>query len=604
MIALAQPRELTTHPAMNPAPMRAAAEERTFRTHDGVALFYRHWPEATPHRTGAVVLIHRGHEHSGRMAHLVRELAMPGFAFFAFDARGHGRSPGARGDSPGIEHSVRDIQSFIDHIAHEHDIAVEEIAVVAQSVGAVLAAAWVHDYAPPIRALVLAAAAFKIKLYVPFAQKGLALMRRFRGNFFVSSYVKGRYLTHDPERIPSFEADPLITKAISVDMLLGLSETAARIIADAQAIVVPTQLLISGADFVVHEGPQHDFFGRLGAAVKERHVLDGFFHDTLGERDRAEAIDLMREFLRRRFRRSRLLPNLRNADRESFSKREADALAKPLSAFSPRRITWALHRTALAIAGRLSRGVALGHEAGFDSGSMLDYVYRNVPQGRGILGRALDRAYLNSIGWRGIRRRKQHLEELIAAAADGLRAARLPLRIVDIAAGHGRYALDAIAQNGLAPDSVLLRDFSERNVAAGRDLIAERRLEGIVRFKQGDAFDPDSLAALSPKPTLAIVSGLYELFPDNAMILRSLEGLAAAMPAGACLVYTNQPWHPQLEYIARVLTSHRAGQPWVMRRRSQAEMDQLVTAAGFRKVEQRIDPWGIFTVGLAVKITP
>jgi hypothetical protein len=33
-----------------------------------------------------------------------------------------------------------------------------------------------------------------------------------------------------------------------------------------------------------------------------------------------------------------------------------------------------------------------------------------------------------------------------------------------------------------------------------------------------------------------------------------------------------------------------------MRRRSQAEMDQLVEAAGFRKITQRIDEWGIFSV--------
>ncbi|WP_410961897.1 class I SAM-dependent methyltransferase family protein, partial [Salmonella sp. SAL4457] len=42
------------------------------------------------------------------------------------------------------------------------------------------------------------------------------------------------------------------------------------------------------------------------------------------------------------------------------------------------------------------------------------------------------------------------------------------------------------------------------------------------------------------------------------------------------------PWHPQLELIARALTSHRQGQAWVMRRRTQAEMDKLVAAAGFR----------------------
>ena len=86
------------------------------------------------------------------------------------------------------------------------------------------------------------------------------------------------------------------------------------------------------------------------------------------------------------------------------------------------------------------------------------------------------------------------------------------------------------------------------------------------------------------------------------MVRRSLAGLAAAIPAGGYLVYTGQPWHPQLEFIARALTSHRLGQPWVMRRRTQAEIDQLVAAAGFRKIEQRIDEWGIFTVSLAERL--
>src|SRR5262249_32877561 len=114
--------------------------------------------------------------------------------------------------------------------------------------------------------------------------------------------------------------------------------------------------------------------------------------------------------------------------------------------------------------------------------------------------------------------------------------------------------------------------------------------------------DRDDLAKVEPRPTLGIVSGLYELFPDNAMVRRSLEGMAAAVPPGGYLVYTGQPWHPQLELIARALTSHRAGAAWVMRRRIQAEMDQLVAAAGFRKLEQRIDAWGIFTVSLAQRV--
>jgi alpha-beta hydrolase superfamily lysophospholipase len=74
--------------------------------------------------------------------------------------------------------------------------------VLAQSVGAVLVATWAHDYAPKMRALVLASPAFKVKLYVPFARPGLALMRKLRGNFFVNSYVKAKFLTHDPSASP------------------------------------------------------------------------------------------------------------------------------------------------------------------------------------------------------------------------------------------------------------------------------------------------------------------------------------------------------------------------------------------------------------------
>jgi hypothetical protein len=39
-----------------------------------------------------------------------------------------------------------------------------------------------------------------------------------------------------------------------------------------------------------------------------------------------------------------------------------------------------------------------------------------------------------------------------------------------------------------------------------------------------------------------------------------------------------------------------------MRRRVQAEMDQLVAAAGFSKIEQRIDEWGMFTVSVAERL--
>ncbi|TRO41485.1 alpha/beta fold hydrolase [Pseudomonas sp. ALS1131] len=576
----------------------------TFATHDGVELSYRHWP-ATVSADGprqAVLLFHRGHEHGGRMAHLVDELDLPHYDFFAWDARGHGLSPGARGDSPSFATSVRDVQTFIEHIGAQHGIAEEDLAVVAQSVGAVIVSTWAHDYAPKVRCLVLASPAFKVKLYVPFARPGLKLLHAWRGNFFVNSYVKAKFLSHDPERIASFENDSLIARPISVTMLLGLYEAADRVVADAQAIQVPTQLLISGADFVVHRKPQEDFFERLGSLRKEKHLLPGFFHDTLGERDRAHALSRARRFILRNFEEPLTRPSLLDADRLGATCAEAEELAAPLPRNSLRDLYWRATRAGMRLGSTLSAGVKLGFDTGFDSGSTLDYVYRNQPTGKGALGRLIDQNYLDSIGWRGIRQRKLHAEELLRLAMARLREANKAVRIVDIAAGHGRYILESLEGQQQRPDSILLRDYSDINVRDGNALIEQKGLGDIARFVKGDAFDRDDLAALEPKPTLAVVSGLYELFGSNQMVGDSLAGLAAAVEEGGYLVYTGQPWHPQLELIARALTSHRGGQAWVMRRRSQAEMDQLVEAAGFRKMAQRIDQWGIFSVSLAQRV--
>jgi hypothetical protein len=104
-----------------------------------------------------------------------------------------------------------------------------------------------------------------------------------------------------------------------------------------------------------------------------------------------------------------------------------------------------LVRAGLKAGGALSDGIALGLRLGFDSGSTLDYVYRNRAQGRFGIGARIDRTYLDSPGWAGIRQRKLHLQELIGAAIGWLRSRGEPVRIVDIAAGHGRYVLDAIA---------------------------------------------------------------------------------------------------------------------------------------------------------------
>lgn len=579
-----------------------SATEHILRRDDGAELFYRHWPAVGEPSGRAAALFHRGHEHSARLQHLVDELDLPNFDLFAWDARGHGRSPGPRGFSPGIGTSVKDVDVFVRHLRAAHGVSEENLAIVAQSVGSVLVAAWAHDYAPRPRCLVLASPAFSVRLYVPFARAGLRLMHRLRGNFYINSYVKAKLLTHDPERIRSYEEDPLITRAISVNILLGLYEVGERLVADAGAIRIPTQLLISGSDYVVDRNPQHEFFDRLGSAIKEKRVFDGFFHDTLGERDRASAVAAVRAFILRCFAQDPAPAPLLDADRAGFTRQELDRLRRPAT---PLKSLWfGLNRLGMSTVGRLSDGIRLGLETGFDSGSTLDYVYRHRPSGITPLGRWIDRVYLESIGWRGIRQRRANLETAMAAVAERLHDAGRPVRVLDIAAGHGRYVLSALKDRLREGDLIELRDWSELNVERGSALIAGMGMQQRARFRRGDAFNGEELARADPRPTLGVVSGLYELFPDNEPVRRSLGGMAAAIEPGGCLVYTNQPWHPQIELIARTLTSHRGGAPWVMRRRTQEEMDDLVAAAGFRKLEQWTDDWGIFTVSLAERVSP
>ena len=581
--------------------MRVNSQHR-FVSHDGTELFFQRWQASAPGaEKKAVLLFHRGHEHSGRMEHLVEELDLPDFDFYAWDARGHGQSPGARGDAPSFSACVHDIECFKQHLQTEFGTQAENMAVVAQSVGAVLAATWVHDYAPRIRALCMASPAFDIKLYVPFARPGLTLMSKLRGNFFITSYVKSGMLTHDKERAAAYDTDPQIARAISVRMLLGLYEASDRIVSSSENIHVPTQVLSSGSDFVVKKKPQRAFYDRLAHPLKEFHTLPGFYHDTLGEKDRMIAVRKIRRFITQCFATPWQAPDVLDADKIGSGCALAEELSTPLPQGSLRDRYWKLAKANLKFGSKFSTGLKIGEDTGYDSGSTLDFVYRNQPESKGFIGKLMDKQYLAAIGWRGIRVRKINIEDLLKKQARKLTEQGRDVRMLDIASGHGRYILDAVAGFEKRPASVLLRDYSDINVAAGQKLIEERKLSDIAQFVHGDAFDTESLATIAPKVNLAVVSGLYELFNDNDLLRRSLKGLEQAVEPGGYLVYTCQIWHPQQEFIARALTSHRQGDAWVMRMRSQAEMDALVEQAGFCKIDQRIDEFGIFTVAVAQK---
>lgn len=569
--------------------------ESTFRTWDGTELYYRAW--ATGGEDGkALILLHRGHEHGGRLRSLYRELSLDGFSGFAFDLRGHGRSPGDRGFADSYDVWVKDLNSFVNFIRDKHGVPPENMAIVANSVGAVNAVTWVHDYGVPVRCMVLAAPAFRIRLYVPLAVPLLRLLLRINKKAKVKSYVRAAMLTHDAQEARAYDADKLITRIISVGVLLGLHDTATRILADAGAVTVPIQILSAESDYVVENRAHGMLFSALSSARKERHVFPGMYHGIFYEKNRGEAIAKARRFIQSCFDEEPGRDVLQ-ADRQGYTRREYDRLRAPAS--MPVTAFFGLQALAMKTLGRLSHGIRLGWDKGFNSGDSLDYVYRNQPSGQTWLGRLIDKMYLNSIGWRGIRLRRESLKQWIMVAAEQLRNEGREARIMDVAAGHGRYILEIKRVLGDRA-KVLLRDIEATNLESARLLAGQWGLGGI-EFEVGDAFDEESYACLPFRPNITVVSGLYELVSDNTRVLGSLRAIAGSLDPGGYLICTGQPWHPQIEMIARTLTN-RDGTPWVMRRRTQSELNALLAEAGLQRVDSSIDAYGIFTVTLTRKV--
>jgi alpha-beta hydrolase superfamily lysophospholipase/SAM-dependent methyltransferase len=580
-----------------PLPPQSSMSTRLqFTADDGACLHYKTWN--VQGATRALVLIHRGHEHADRWDPVIPSLEMPGTAIYAWEARGHGQSEGRRGHATGFMQYVRDLDTFFRHLQATHGLAPDRTVVVAHSVGAVIAATWVHDFAPRIAGLVLATPAFNVNLIVPGALTNIRLMQKLKPDATIKSYVRGSWLTRDTQAAATYDADTAISKDISAKILVELFDTGKRVTSDAAVMDRPLLLFSAGADRVVKREAIDAFYDNYGSEQKVHLSLKDARHAIFHDLCRDEATGAIRRFAERCFEKP-TPPRLEADLSHPATNEEYAGLQKPLPSPSLKGLSFSVQRTMLGTLGKLSRGIRIGHTTGFDSGESLDYVYENQSRGALGLGKVIDRGYLDAIGWRGIRQRRACMNQALRFALTKVREDHLPLELMDIAGGAGRYLLDILDDPEVGSElHVLCRDWSQSALEAGRAAASARLLKSRIDHVRADAFDEASLAGVEPKPSVAVVSGLYELFPENDRLQRSLRGLFSAVASGGWLIYTGQPWHPQVEMIARTLTN-RDGRFWVMRRRPQGEMDALVEAAGFRKEKQWIDDFGIFTVSVA-----
>lgn len=556
----------------------------TFNGFGNAGIFYREWNYKPGQKT--IIILHRGHEHSERMSGFAADKRFAEYNVFSYDLRGHGYTK--QKVSGTFMDYVRDLDAFVKFLEGQYQIDSRDIFIVANSITSVIASAWVHDFAPRIAGIALLAPAFSIKLYIPFAKEFVSLGTKISKNLAVKSYVKSKVLTHDEVQQKAYDDDPLITKSIDGRMLVDFLDSGKRIVDDAAAIDIPVIVFSSGKDYVVFNKAQKKFFIRLSSAKKEFISLPGFYHGVLFEKDRSLVYDHLQRFIKESFDSG---IKDRTLEPDKFTKDEYYTLSLRMIPMME-RLNFTFQKWSLGKLGFLSNGMKIGLKYGFDSGISLDYIYKNKPAGKLGIGKLMDYFYLNAIGWRGIRLRKKNLLKQIEDQITRLRSEGRKIKILDIAGGPGNYLFDIKKRY---PDvEIVVNDFKKENVTAGEKVIESGGITG-MRFTNNDCFDPEMYKSLDFTPNITIISGIFELFEDNMMISRAISGAVSVSEPDSVVLYTGQPWHPQLKMIAYVLNSHKETD-WVMRRRSQKELDSVFACNGVKKESMLIDDYGIFTV--------
>ena len=77
-----------------------------------------YYPDQDP--LGIVCIVHGLGDHFGRYEHVASFLVEQNFAVFGIDLRGHGKSEGKRGHSPGLNFLLNDVEEILKQARKEY----------------------------------------------------------------------------------------------------------------------------------------------------------------------------------------------------------------------------------------------------------------------------------------------------------------------------------------------------------------------------------------------------------------------------------------------------------------------------------------------------
>lgn len=203
--------------------MAQGVKEETIHSLDGLKIFLRSWKPAGKPRA-VIVICHGVNSHGGQYLWTGEQLAAAGFAVYALDLRGRGKSEGDRFYVKHVSEYVGDVAAVIK-LAKQREIGLP-VFLLGHSAGGVVSCSYALDNQAELAGLICESFAFK----VPAPDFALAIIK---GLSMIAPRLpvlklKNKDFSRDPKAVEALENDPLTHKeiqpAITVAALVRANE--------------------------------------------------------------------------------------------------------------------------------------------------------------------------------------------------------------------------------------------------------------------------------------------------------------------------------------------------------------------------------------------
>lgn len=271
-----------------------------FESRDGTSLVGDWYLADNPR--GAALIVHGYAEHAGRYEEVALALTEVGVHAFAFDLRGHGRSAGRRGHCRHFSEFLEDFDAAHECVSAYAGSGLPIVAIGHSNGGLITLAALCREGAPQPTAAVLSSPFLALKLAVPAVTRlaGTVASRLWPSLAFPNALVV-EDLTRDPQKQAERQQDSLCHGVATARWFTEAQRTQAEVATKAGTISVPTCWLVAGDDPIADSRVARRVYEAL-RAPGEFHELEGFRHEVFNEVQRAHALAIMVDFVKRQLR--------------------------------------------------------------------------------------------------------------------------------------------------------------------------------------------------------------------------------------------------------------------------------------------------------------